>query len=90
MIFRKSEKIYNCGQLTLEWSFEKYIKNLIPRIVAGLSEGNISICLAALADIKDQKAKSKGMAMIGVAYSIGKFFYKIIIMKFYRKKIFNF
>lgn len=44
---------------------------IIARIVAGLSEGNISICIAALADFKDDKVKSKGMAFIGVAYSIG-------------------
>ena len=41
------------------------------RIVAGISEGNISICMAALADLEDKKAKSRGMAMVGVAYSIG-------------------
>lgn len=50
---------------------DTFLVFLVARTVAGLSEGNISICLAALADIKDQKAKSKGMAMIGVAYSIG-------------------
>ena len=41
------------------------------RIVAGISEGNISICMAALADLEDKKSKSHGMAMVGVAYSIG-------------------
>jgi len=44
---------------------------IFARVVAGLSEGNISICIAALADFKDDKVKSKGMAFIGVAYSIG-------------------
>ena len=48
-----------------------FIIFLTARIIAGLSEGNISICLAALADFKDDKMKSRGMAMIGVAYSIG-------------------
>jgi len=50
---------------------DTFVVFLVARTVAGLSEGNISICLASLADLKDQKAKSKGMAMIGVAYSIG-------------------
>lgn len=52
-------------------SADTFVVFLVARTVAGLSEGNISICLASLADLKDQKAKSKGMAMIGVAYSIG-------------------
>lgn len=50
---------------------DTFVVFLVARTVAGLAEGNISICLASLADLNDQKAKSKGMAMIGVAYSIG-------------------
>lgn len=50
---------------------DSFVIFLIARTVAGLAEGNVSISLAALADLKDQKVKSRGMAMIGVAYSIG-------------------
>ena len=50
---------------------DSFLIFLVARTVAGLAEGNISICIASLADFKDPKAKSRGMAMIGVAYSIG-------------------
>lgn len=43
---------------------------LIARIVAGISEANVSISTAVIADLKSPKARSKGMAVIGVSFSV--------------------
>ncbi|NXP69503.1 MFS10 protein, partial [Ramphastos sulfuratus] len=44
---------------------------LLSRIVGGISKGNVSLCTAIIADLHSPKARSKGMAMIGVAFSLG-------------------
>ncbi|KAG9479551.1 hypothetical protein GDO78_011530 [Eleutherodactylus coqui] len=44
---------------------------LISRIIGGLSKGNVSLCTAIIADLPSLKNRSKGMAMIGVAFSLG-------------------
>ncbi|XP_053314189.1 major facilitator superfamily domain-containing protein 10 [Spea bombifrons] len=44
---------------------------LLSRVVGGLSKGNVSLCTAIIADLPDIKSRSKGMAMIGVAFSLG-------------------
>ncbi|KAM4051165.1 major facilitator superfamily domain-containing protein 10 isoform 1-T2 [Anomaloglossus baeobatrachus] len=44
---------------------------LISRIIGGLSKGNVSLCTAIIADLPSLKDRSKGMAMIGVAFSLG-------------------
>ncbi|XP_039250717.1 major facilitator superfamily domain-containing protein 10-like [Styela clava] len=49
---------------------DSFLLFLIARIVAGISEANVSISTAIIADLKSEKARSKGMAVIGVAFSI--------------------
>lgn len=44
---------------------------LISRVIGGLSKGNVSLCTAIIADLPSLKNRSKGMAMIGVAFSLG-------------------
>ncbi|XP_060076595.1 major facilitator superfamily domain-containing protein 10-like [Ylistrum balloti] len=44
---------------------------VIARIIGGLSKGNISLSTAVVADILPQERRGKGMALIGVAFSIG-------------------
>ncbi|XP_040526105.1 major facilitator superfamily domain-containing protein 10 isoform X9 [Gallus gallus] len=44
---------------------------LLSRMVGGISKGNVSLCTAIIADLHSPKARSKGMAMIGVAFSLG-------------------
>ncbi|CAN2388437.1 tetracycline transmembrane transporter activity [Pristimantis euphronides] len=44
---------------------------LISRIIGGLSKGNVSLCTAIIADLPSLKNRSTGMAMIGVAFSLG-------------------
>uniref|UniRef100_A0A8C5S335 Major facilitator superfamily domain-containing protein 10 n=1 Tax=Laticauda laticaudata TaxID=8630 RepID=A0A8C5S335_LATLA len=49
-------------------SFELF---LCSRILGGISKGNVSLCTAIIADLPCPKARSKGMAMIGLAFSLG-------------------
>lgn len=44
---------------------------LFSRIIGGISKGNVSLSTAIIADLHCPKARSKGMAMIGVAFSLG-------------------
>ncbi|EDO49252.1 predicted protein, partial [Nematostella vectensis] len=44
---------------------------VIARVIGGLCKGNVTICTAAVTDVTSSKTRSKGMALVGVAYSIG-------------------
>lgn len=44
---------------------------ILSRLMGGMMAGNISTASAAIADITDEKTRSKGMAIIGIAFSIG-------------------
>ncbi|XP_024848880.1 major facilitator superfamily domain-containing protein 10 isoform X3 [Bos taurus] len=42
-----------------------------PWVIGGISKGNVSLCTAIVADLGSPSARSKGMAVIGVAFSLG-------------------
>ena len=44
---------------------------ILARVFAGIMSGNISVATASIADITDSKTRSKGMALIGVAFGLG-------------------
>lgn len=44
---------------------------LLSRVVGGISKGNVSLSTAIIADLPSPQARSRGMAMIGVAFSLG-------------------
>ncbi|KAJ8285206.1 hypothetical protein GJAV_G00023530 [Gymnothorax javanicus] len=44
---------------------------LLSRVVGGICKGNVSLCTAIVADLPCPKARSRGMAMIGVSFSVG-------------------
>ncbi|XP_063780470.1 major facilitator superfamily domain-containing protein 10 [Pseudophryne corroboree] len=44
---------------------------LISRIILGFSKGNVSLCTAIIADLPSPGNRSKGMAVIGIAFSLG-------------------
>ncbi|XP_048384232.1 major facilitator superfamily domain-containing protein 10 [Stegostoma tigrinum] len=44
---------------------------LLSRFVGGISKGNVSLSTAIIADFPSPQTRSKGMAMIGVAFSLG-------------------
>jgi len=54
------------------WIFSGSFTTLIlARIVGGLMSGNMSIASAVASDVTDEKNRSKGMAVIGIAFALG-------------------
>jgi len=54
------------------WFFAGSFTLLIAgRALGGLMSGNLSIASAVVADITDQKNRSRGMAVIGIAFALG-------------------
>ncbi|KAJ1819300.1 hypothetical protein LPJ60_003849 [Coemansia sp. RSA 2675] len=49
-------------------SFESF---LVARVIAGLSEGNVQISNTVIADVTDASTRSKGMALVGIAFAVG-------------------
>ncbi|MGH0148546.1 UNVERIFIED_CONTAM: hypothetical protein FKN15_014996 [Acipenser sinensis] len=52
----------------VSWNFSVF---LLSRVVGGICKGNVSLCTAIIADLPCPKVRNKGMAMIGVAFSLG-------------------
>nr|XP_009858034.1 LOW QUALITY PROTEIN: major facilitator superfamily domain-containing protein 10-like [Ciona intestinalis] len=50
---------------------DSFLLFLVARIIAGISEANVSISTAAIADLPSAKLRSRGMAAVGIAFSIG-------------------
>ncbi|XP_063604765.1 major facilitator superfamily domain-containing protein 10-like [Penaeus indicus] len=44
---------------------------VLARIIGGATKGNVSLAYSIMTDISEEKTRAKGMAMIGVAFSIG-------------------
>ncbi len=44
---------------------------IVARLVGGLMSGNLSIASAVVSDVTDDKNRSKGMAVIGIAFALG-------------------
>ncbi|KAJ3603491.1 hypothetical protein NHX12_028236 [Muraenolepis orangiensis] len=44
---------------------------LVFRVIGGVCKGNVSLCAAIVADLPCPKARNRGMAMIGIAFSLG-------------------
>ncbi|KAM7391250.1 hypothetical protein PAMP_021950 [Pampus punctatissimus] len=44
---------------------------LLFRVIGGICKGNVSLCTAIMADLPCPKARNRGMAMIGIAFSVG-------------------
>ncbi|KAF7687394.1 hypothetical protein HF521_014622 [Silurus meridionalis] len=44
---------------------------LLSRVVGGICKGNVSLCTAVVADLPCPKARNRGMAMIGISFSLG-------------------
>ncbi|XP_028270223.1 major facilitator superfamily domain-containing protein 10 isoform X2 [Parambassis ranga] len=53
---------------TVSRSFSMF---LLFRVIGGVCKGNVSLCTAIIADLPCPKARNRGMAMIGVAFSVG-------------------
>ncbi|XP_041978435.1 major facilitator superfamily domain-containing protein 10 [Aricia agestis] len=44
---------------------------VLARFIGGLSKANVSLCMAIVTDASDEKTRPKGMALVGLAFSIG-------------------
>ncbi len=44
---------------------------ILARILGGIMSGNMSIASAVVSDVTDEKNRSKGMAIIGIAFALG-------------------
>lgn len=54
------------------WIFSGSFTTLIlARIIGGLMSGNLSIASAVVSDVTDSSNRSKGMAVIGIAFALG-------------------
>lgn len=54
------------------WMFSgSFTLLILARLVGGLMSGNLSIASAVVSDITDEKNRSKGMAVIGIAFALG-------------------
>jgi ferrochelatase len=54
------------------WMFSgSFTLLILARLVGGLMSGNLSIASAVVSDVTDEKNRSKGMAVIGIAFALG-------------------
>lgn len=54
------------------WGFAgSFTLLVLARILGGIMSGNISTATAAVADVTDARSRSKGMALVGVAFALG-------------------
>ncbi|EDV93470.1 major facilitator superfamily domain-containing protein 10 [Drosophila grimshawi] len=44
---------------------------VLARIVGGISKGNISLCMSVITDVSSVRTRGRGMALVGVAFSLG-------------------
>ena len=56
------------GVWAMAGSFSVFV---LARVIGGLSKGNVSLCTAIVADDSTPKTRGKGMALIGIAFSVG-------------------
>ncbi|KAK3916351.1 Major facilitator superfamily domain-containing protein 10 [Frankliniella fusca] len=44
---------------------------VVARFIGGLSKGNVSLSMSIMADVSSNKARGVGMALVGIAFSVG-------------------
>lgn len=44
---------------------------MLARVVGGISKGNISLCMSVITDVSSVRNRGRGMALVGVAFSLG-------------------
>ncbi|XP_050345970.1 major facilitator superfamily domain-containing protein 10 isoform X1 [Nymphalis io] len=54
------------------WSYAStFSLFVIARFIGGLSKANVSLSMAVVTDASDEKTRARGMALVGLAFSIG-------------------
>nr|XP_008016273.2 major facilitator superfamily domain-containing protein 10 isoform X5 [Chlorocebus sabaeus] len=65
------EKRYNSVLFGVWATSRSFAAFLASRLIGGISKGNVSLSTAIVADLGSPLARSQGMAVIGVAFSLG-------------------
>ncbi|KAJ3014600.1 hypothetical protein HKX48_005074 [Thoreauomyces humboldtii] len=64
--------MFGNGLSMLLWIFsESFGVFVCSRIVGGLTEGNVQMSIAVISDITTPETRSKGLALVGIAFSLG-------------------
>nr|CAD7198694.1 unnamed protein product [Timema douglasi] len=54
------------------WAFSSsFALFVLARVVGGISKGNVSLSMAIITDISTPAARGRGMALVGIAFSVG-------------------
>nr|CAD7457175.1 unnamed protein product [Timema tahoe] len=54
------------------WAFSSsFALFVLARVVGGISKGNVSLAMAIIADVSTPAARGRGMALVGIAFSVG-------------------
>ncbi|KAJ3332674.1 hypothetical protein HDU76_013422 [Blyttiomyces sp. JEL0837] len=54
------------------WIFSKsFLVFVMSRVVGGLTEGNVQMSIAMISDITTPETRSRGLALVGIAFSLG-------------------
>lgn len=54
------------------WALSKsFALFVLARIVGGISKGNVSLSMAVIADVSSLATRGRGMALVGIAFSLG-------------------
>ncbi|KAF9431030.1 hypothetical protein BGZ94_000029 [Podila epigama] len=59
--------LLSCGVWLFSSSFELFV---LSRVIGGLSEGNVQLSIAMISDITTPATRSRGLAMVGIAFAI--------------------
>ncbi|XP_028391458.1 major facilitator superfamily domain-containing protein 10-like [Dendronephthya gigantea] len=72
---RKSILLFSMVGVGISYGIWAYSRNftifVLARIIGGLCKGNVTISTAIVTDVTSMRNRGKGMALIGVAYSVG-------------------
>ncbi len=72
---RRPVLIYTLGGTALGYALWIFAGDfwvlVLSRILGGVASGNLSVATAAIADVTSREARSKGMALVGIAFGLG-------------------
>ncbi len=74
-IGRRSVLTYTLGGTCLGYALWIFAGDfwilVVSRILGGIASGNLSVATAAIADVTSRETRSKGMALVGIAFGLG-------------------
>ena len=74
-IGRRPILIYTLGGTALGYALWIFAGDfwvlVLSRILGGMAGGNLSVATAAIADVTSRESRSKGMALVGIAFGLG-------------------